>query len=132
MGCCGSSIPGALSGLSRIELEVELRQMIHHKGTRRIPEIALGDTSITADSLSYHIVSAALEVHKQLGPGLLESACEACLCRELDCGYRLDLIVGELVIVEVKSVTKILPIQRAQVMTYLKLSNLKGRPDHQL
>lgn len=121
--------------------------MFHHKGARSIPPIALGDTREPADSLSYGIVGAALEVHKQLGPGLLESAYEACLCRELtlrgiayerqvalplgyqgislDCGYRLDLVVGELVVIEVKAVAKILPIHRAQVMTYLKLSKLR-------
>jgi GxxExxY protein len=125
--------------------------MFYHKGARRIPENALGDA---ADSFSRKIVSAALEVHKQLGPGLLESAYEACLCRELtvreiaydrqvtlpldyhgmslDCGYRLDLIVGELVIVEVKAVAKILPIYRAQIMTYLRLSKLRGRTHHKL
>jgi len=142
---CASLTPGALIRLSRIDLDVELRQMFYHKGPRRIPENALGDA---ADGLSRKIVSAALEVHKQLGPGLLESAYEVCLCRELtlrgieyerqlalplryqglslDCGYRLDLVVGDLVIVEVKAVAKILPIHRAQVMTYLRLSKMRA------
>jgi len=109
--------------------------MIHHEGTK--------DTKASADRLSYVIVGAVIEVHRQLGPGLLESAYEACICRELvfrgikferqvalplryrgmavECGYRLDLIVAGLVIVEVKSVAKVLPIHRAQVLTYLKL-----------
>jgi GxxExxY protein len=109
-----------LIGLSPIELNVERRQMIHHKGTK--------DTKVLADCLSYDIVGAAIEVHKHLGPGLLESAYEACLCRELerrgvcyqrqvalpleyyglsvDCGYRLDLVVEGLVVLEVKSVAK--------------------------
>jgi GxxExxY protein len=104
------------------------------------------DTKASADRLSYDIVGAAIEVHRQLGPGLLESAYEACICRELafrgikfdrqvplplryrgievECGYRLDLIVGGLVVVEVKSVSKVLPIHRAQVLTYLKLLKL--------
>jgi len=104
------------------------------------------DTKASADRLSYDIVGAAIEVHRQLGPGLLESAYEACICRELllrgieferqvalpqryrgmalECGYRLDLIVAGLVIVEVKSVAKVLPIHRAQVLTYLKLLKL--------
>ena len=112
--------------------------MIHHEGTK--------DTKASADRLSYDIVGAAIEVHRQLGPGLLESAYEACICRELvlrgikferqvalplwyrgiavECGYRLDLIVAGLVIVEVKSVAKVLPIHRAQVLTYLKLLKL--------
>ncbi|MEO7137120.1 MAG: GxxExxY protein [Gemmatimonadales bacterium] len=104
------------------------------------------DTKAAADRLSYDIVGAAIEVHRQLGPGLLESAYEACICRELafrgiefdrqvalplryrdtvvDCGYRLDLLVGRLVIVEIKSVSKVLPIHRAQLLTYLRLLNL--------
>jgi GxxExxY protein len=112
--------------------------MVHHKGTK--------DTKVSADRLSYDIVGAAIEVHRALGPGLLESAYEACLGRELslrgidferqvvlplhyrgldvDCGYRLDLIVGGLVILEVKSVRRVLPIHKAQVLTYLRLLNL--------
>jgi GxxExxY protein len=104
------------------------------------------DTKGSADRLSYEIVGAAIEVHRRLGPGLLESAYEACLARELllrsiqfqrqvplkldyrgmgvDCGYRLDLLVGDLVIVEVKAVSRVLPIHRAQMMTYVKLRNL--------
>ena len=104
------------------------------------------DTKASADLVSYDIVGAAIEVHRQLGPRLLESAYEACICRELvlrgiaferqvalplqyrgmrlDCGYRLDLIVAGLVIVEVKSAAKVLPIHRAQVLTYLKLLKL--------
>jgi GxxExxY protein len=109
--------------------------MLHHKGTK--------DTKASADCLSYDIVGAAIKVHKHLGPGLLESAYEACICRELerrgipyqrqvalpleyygvsvDCGYRLDLVVGGLVVVEVKAVEKVLSIHKAQVLTYLKL-----------
>jgi GxxExxY protein len=91
-------------------------------------------------------VGAAIVVHKHLCPGLLESAYQACLCRELtrrgivyeqqvtvpleycgmsvDCGYRLDVIVEGLVILEIKSVAKVLPIHKAQVLTYLKLLRL--------
>ena len=112
--------------------------MLHHEGTK--------DTKVSADHLSYDIVGAAIDVHRQLGPGLLESAYEACLCRELflreiaferqvalplqyrgisvDCGYRLDLIVGGLVVVEVKSASRVLPVHRAQCLTYLKLLGL--------
>jgi PD-(D/E)XK nuclease superfamily len=113
-------------GLSEIKLDVELRQMIHHKGPRGPPSIAPGMPTDASERLSYDIVGAALEVHRRVGPGLLESAYDACLCRELtlrgipharqvplslnyhgislDCGYRLDLVVGERVVVEVKSV----------------------------
>ncbi|MGC1372570.1 MAG: GxxExxY protein [Candidatus Sulfotelmatobacter sp.] len=96
------------------------------------------------DPRTASIIGAAIEVHRQLGPGLLESAYEQCLCHELhlrglpfkcqvdlpvsykglqlDCGYKIDLIVGEEVVVELKSVEKILPVHEAQLLTYLKLS----------
>ncbi|MCD4783255.1 MAG: GxxExxY protein [Candidatus Eremiobacteraeota bacterium] len=99
------------------------------------------------NELSHEIIGACIEVHTDLGPGLLESACEQCLCRELelrgikferqkpltieykgiklDCGYRLDIIVENLIIIELKAVDKILPICDAQLLTYLKLSGLK-------
>ncbi len=97
------------------------------------------------NELSNIILGSAIEVHKQLGPGLLESAYESCLCHELtgknievkrqellpinykgenvDAGYRIDILVNDLVIVELKTVDIIIPIHRAQLMTYLKLSN---------
>ena len=92
------------------------------------------------------IIGAAIEVHKTLGPGLLESAYEQCLCHELklrglpferqkelpviykgirlDCGYRLDIVVEETIILELKSCEKIEPIHKAQLLTYLKLSGI--------
>jgi GxxExxY protein len=95
---------------------------------------------------THEIVGAAIEVHRRLGPGLLESAYEACLCRELllrgvsfeqqvilpidyrglqlDCGYRLDIVAAESIIIEVKAVRRVLPVHRAQVLTYLKLTGL--------
>jgi len=102
---------------------------------------------VPSPRLTHNILGAAINVHRQLGPGLLESAYEACLRRELrlrdipysrqvplpvryrgmrvDCGYRLDLIVAGVVIVEIKSIKKVLPIHRAQVLTYLKLTHLR-------
>ena len=99
------------------------------------------------DLLSKAIIGAAIEVHKQLGPGLLESAYEGCLAHELtlrqipferqkplpvvykgvklDVGYRLDLLIGGLVVVELKAVEKLAPIHKAQMITYLKLTNCK-------
>ena len=93
------------------------------------------------------VIGAAIEVHKILGPGLLESAYEECLCREfainnmdfkrqvalpieykgvkLDCGYRLDLIVENSLILELKACKHIEPIHVAQLLTYLKLTDLK-------
>lgn len=99
------------------------------------------------DSLTGTILSAAIEIHRALGPGLLESAYVNCLIYELklrglkiehekplpvfykdvmlDCGYRLDLVVEGQVIVEVKSVKTILPIHEAQLLSYLKMSDCK-------
>ena len=98
------------------------------------------------NELSSKIIGAAIEVHKALGPGLLESAYEECLChelslqdmlfdrqkplpvkykgRKLDIGYRLDLVVENAIILELKSCEKIEPIHKAQLLTYLKLSGL--------
>lgn len=98
------------------------------------------------NKLSKKIIGTAIEVHKVLGPGLLESAYEECLCHELhlqnlsferqkplpvkykgiklDCGYRLDVVVEELIILELKSSERIEPIHKAQLLTYLKLTGL--------
>ena len=99
------------------------------------------------NKLSGEIIGAAIEVHKALGPGLLESAYEECICHELsigglslerqkplavrykginlDCGYRLDVVVENAIILELKSCEKIEPIHKAQLLTYLKLSGFK-------
>lgn len=99
------------------------------------------------DQISHKIIGAAIEVHKYLGPGLLESAYEAALGREfeiqgisfkrqlaipmtykeakLDCGYRLDFLVESIVIVELKAVDDFIPIHEAQAITYLRLMSLK-------
>ncbi len=99
------------------------------------------------NALTGIIIGAAIEVHRFLGPGLLESAYEACLAFELkerglkierqvelplcykemhlDCGYRLDLLVNEAVIIEVKAVNTIAPIHHAQLTSYLKLSGCR-------
>ncbi len=99
------------------------------------------------DELSKRVIGCAIDVHKNLGPGLLESTYEQCLAHELkcakipfrlqyplpvnhngvkiDCGYRVDLLVDNQVIVELKSVEKILPIYQAQLLTYMKLAGIK-------
>lgn len=99
------------------------------------------------DDLTYQIIGCAYRVHSALGPGLLESAYEACMSLELklqgilferqkpltinyygeilDVGYRLDLLIERRIIVELKAVAEIIPIHQAQMMTYLKLSKLK-------
>jgi GxxExxY protein len=98
------------------------------------------------NKLTGQIIGAAIEVHRTLGPGLLESAYEECLCHELnlrglnyerqkplhieykgtklDCGYRMDIVAESQVILELKSCDAILPIHKAQMITYLKLSDL--------
>lgn len=98
------------------------------------------------NSLSYEIIGAVYQVHSELGPGLLESTYEVCLeyelikrgfkverqkalpviydDKKLDAGYRIDLLVEDSIIVELKSVAAIEPIHKAQIMTYLKLSEL--------
>ena len=99
------------------------------------------------DQITEKIIGFAIEVHRALGPGLLESAYESCLCHEmtlanlpfqrqvalpvvykgfkLDCGYRMDLVVGGAVVVEVKTVERLLPIHEAQLLVYLKISGHK-------
>jgi GxxExxY protein len=99
------------------------------------------------DPLTERVIGLAIGVHRQLGPGLLESTYEECLCYELaqanfvfrrqvalpvvyksvrlDCGYRLDVVVETRLILELKAVERLLPIHEAQVITYLRLSNIR-------
>jgi GxxExxY protein len=97
--------------------------------------------------LTERIIGCAIEVHRELGPGLLESAYEECLAYELrhhglavvrqvslpvvykeiklDCGYAIDVIVNQEVVIELKAVATILPVHEAQLLTYLKLSGIR-------
>ena len=99
------------------------------------------------DKLSNQVIECAIEVHRNLGPGLLESTYEQCPAYELtqkkirfklqhslpveykdiklDCGYRIDVLVEDLLILELKSVETVLPIHEAQLLTYMKLSKIK-------
>jgi GxxExxY protein len=99
------------------------------------------------EALTDRIIAAAIEVHRQLGPGLLESAYESCLARELvdaglafgrqvdvplvykgapvEIGFRADFIVEDSVIVELKSIDRLIPIHEAQLMTYMKLAKVR-------
>jgi GxxExxY protein len=99
------------------------------------------------DSLSSHVIGCAIEVHRELGPGLLESAYEQCLAYELrqsgieyrlqhpvpiayksvqlDCGYRIDVLVENALILELKSVERLLPVHEAQLLTYMRLAKVK-------
>src|SRR5213593_1019326 len=104
-------------------------------------------TRVKFDELSNKVLGCAIEVHRELGPGLLESAYEQCLAYELnqaripfrlqvglpveykqtklDCGYRIDLLVEDKLIVELKTVDQLLKIHEAQVLTYMKLAKMK-------
>ncbi|MCK4810133.1 MAG: GxxExxY protein [Candidatus Omnitrophica bacterium] len=99
------------------------------------------------DELSNKVIGCAIKVHRALGPGLLESAYEQCLAHELklsdipftlqcslpieyngiklDCGYRIDILIANKLIIELKSVDKILGIHEAQILTYMKLAKIK-------
>jgi GxxExxY protein len=99
------------------------------------------------NNLTGEVIGAAIEVHRVLGPGLLENVYEQCLCRELalrkvhhenqkdlpvnykgfklDCGYRLDIIIPNKLIVELKACERLLPIHEAQLLTYLKLTGIQ-------
>ena len=114
---------------------------------RQRPQGAEGAEGTTTTRLTERIIGAAIEVHRHTGPGLMESAYEECLCYELnqlglnfqrqvalpitykgiklDCGYKMDLVVEETVVLELKTVDQLLPIHTAQLLTYLKLS---GKP----
>ena len=110
-----------------------------------------GDTETRSkllhEELTERVIGAAIEVHRALGPGLLESADEECLCHELhlrgisfqrqvplpveykgvnlDCGYRLDLVVENVLILEIKCVEHVPPVHKAQLLTYLKLTGTR-------
>lgn len=100
------------------------------------------------DAASRRVIGLAIEVHRALGPGLLESAYEQCLAHELelneipfkrqvpvpvvykgmklDCAYRLDLVVADMLVLEIKAVEKLLPVHGAQLLTYLKLTGIRA------
>jgi GxxExxY protein len=114
--------------------------MIHHGGTEPRRKLIHED-------LTEQVIGAAIEVHRTLGPGLLESAYEECLCHELhlrgihfqrqvplpvqykgvnlDCGYRIDIVVEDAVVLELKCCEHMLPVHEAQLLTYLKLTGIR-------
>lgn len=105
-----------------------------------------GSERIEDDPVTRPVIGAAIEVHRQLGPGLLESVYERCLCdelerrgiafvrqakvpilyknRDLDCELFIDILVPGLVVVELKAIEKVLPIHEAQLLTYMKLTGV--------
>jgi len=111
--------------------------MLHHGDTE-------ARSKLLYEELTESVIGAAIEVHRTIGPGLLESAYEECLCQELrlrgvsfkrqvplpvdykgvklDCGYRLDLLIEDVLIVEIKCLEHVLPVHEAQILTYLKMT----------
>jgi GxxExxY protein len=111
-----------------------------------VAKIRIEVEGMDRDVLTEKVIGCAIEVHRALGPGLLESTYEQCLARELslnglpfrlqaaipveykgvnlDCGYRIDVLVDDQVILELKSVERILAIHEAQLLTYMKLANI--------
>ncbi|MCX7382092.1 MAG: GxxExxY protein [Alphaproteobacteria bacterium] len=103
--------------------------------------------SATGLALSQRVIGLAMEVHRHLGPGLLESAYEQCLCYELqradiayhrqvsvpvsykgvqlDCGYRMDVLVERELVLEIKATEKLIPLHEAQLLSYLRLANMR-------
>jgi GxxExxY protein len=116
-------------------------------GIRKDNGMASSSTNQHRDPLTEKVIGLAIEIHRALGPGLLESAYEECLCFELkchdlpyrrqvplpvvyksvrlDCGYRMDVVVNDHLILELKTVEKLIPIHEAQLLTYLKLSGMR-------
>jgi GxxExxY protein len=133
-GVFGMDIKAHIAYAKRLVLQ---ERILHRKerGDRR--------ESMNVNELTETVIGAAIEVHRALGPGLLESAYEICLCRELslcevpfacqqpipveykgvklDCGYRADVVVDSCLLVEVKAVEELHPIHEAQLLSYLKL-----------
>jgi len=123
-----------------VEFKVERLTTDQQEGTSDRHHLMEGE-------LTEEIIGAAVAIHRELGPGLLESAYQACMCRELslltipfrsqvdlpvhykglllDCGYRIDLVVNERVVVELKSVERFCSVHEAQLLTYLRLSKLR-------
>jgi GxxExxY protein len=112
-----------------------------------LPSELVRNAGTERDPITSAIIAAAIEVHRHLGPGLLESAYEECLCRELslrhvrferqvplpvtykgvklDCGYRMDLVVENVVVVELKATEHVHAVFEAQLLSYLRLSGLR-------
>jgi GxxExxY protein len=112
-----------------------------------MPNCRMNGKPMEINELSEAVIGACIEVHRNTGPGLLESVCQQCLCRELnlrgipfqfqvplpvkykdtllDCGYRLDFLIDSRLVIEIKSVEKLLPIHEAQLLTYLRLGGWK-------
>ena len=124
-----------------------MEDMISRKDAEGFTIKSMEIMRVAGSDLASKVIGCAIEVHLKLGPGLLESTYEACLCRELalneisferqvplevrykgehiDCAYRMDIVVEGNLLLELKSVESVLPIHQAQIISYLKLSGLK-------
>ena len=138
-GSCKSS-PANL----RLTTETQRTQRLHREGQRGVEVM-----NPPINQLTHEVIGASIEVHRKLGPGLLESAYRRCLCRELmlrgipfererplpleykgirlECGYRVDILVGGIVAVEVKSVEALAPIHDAQLLNLPAPRQVKSR-----
>jgi GxxExxY protein len=118
--------------------------MVDHRGTE---DTEARGGLVHGAALSERVIGLAIDVHRQLGPGLLESAYEECLCFDLkqagisfarqvvlpvvykgvklQCGYRMDVVVQDELVLEIKTVDRLMPIHEAQMLTYLRLSRYK-------
>lgn len=105
------------------------------------------NTAVVRDALTEAVIGAAIEVHRTIGPGMLENAYNQCLCHELylrqlafqrevplplnykgirlDCGYRLDIVVEGRLVLELKAIDKVLPVHKQQLLSYLRMGGYK-------
>jgi GxxExxY protein len=120
---------------------------MNHEGTKDTKEMGFEPISNRVENAASAVVDVAVKVHKALGPGLLESVYETCICYELskraiafrrqvelpvrydevliEAGFRIDVLVDECVIVELKAVDKVIPVHEAQLLTYMKLAGVR-------
>jgi GxxExxY protein len=137
----GQRVRRALQRFASDRFGLRIPAMFHHEGTKTTK-----DTKASALGLSHKVIGAAIEVHRLLGPGLLESVYEVALCKELwlrrirferqvtmpvfykgiplESNVKLDLLVDRTIIVEVKSIERLVNVHRAQLLTYLRLRDL--------
>jgi GxxExxY protein len=141
-----NSGPGAICFFVRRGLTTEDTEITEKKMRRRLKVMDEKQTYVH-DPLTERVIGCAIEVHRELGPGLLESAYEECLAFELrekgirharqvqlpvqykgiriESGYRIDLLVEERLIVELKSVEKFMPVHTAQILSYMRLASIR-------
>jgi GxxExxY protein len=132
-------------GVESFIFNAEAQRTQRQAQRREMQSQAIAANARDLNEITHGIIAAAIEVHRQLGPGLLESAYQECVCYELsrmgiaftrevhlplsykglklDCSYRIDLLVEDAILVELKAIEQMLPIHSAQLLTYLRASN---------